>query len=212
MWWTISLAVLGAFCLGGVPFGYLAGQMIRGIDIRKHGSGNTGATNVLRVLGPGIGIPVLILDIFKGVVAVTAAGYWSDASWLPVVCGLAAVAGHIFTPFLGFRGGKGVATASGVFMALTPLAFLGALFLFILTVFITRYVSLGSMIAVTALFTILLIQNILGDFDQPWRLILAGLVAVLIIVRHRTNIGRLIQGRENKLKFRSSPKSGQEKS
>jgi len=198
---NISLIVglcFGAYLVGGIPFGYLYGRIFKGIDIREHGSKNIGATNTLRVLGVWAGVLVLALDILKGFVPV-----WlvSDAlhgaptpDWLPVVIGICAILGHTFTVFLSFKGGKGVATSAGVMLALSPLPCLVAILLFVIVVALTRYVSLGSMLAVVALVVLSIVfrQNV-------YIICLTSLLAVFIVYKHKANIGRLIAGNENKI-------------
>lgn len=189
------IPIVIAYLLGSVSFSYLLGRIFKGIDIRKHGSGNAGATNTLRVLGIGPAITVLALDVGKGIAAVWMPvwlGY--DHLWLRVVCGIAVIAGHNWPVFFGFRGGKGIASTIGV---MATLAFLPALFagiIAILSIVFTRYVSLGSL-----LFTGLL--PIFAAFmgRPPEVLTISVLVAVFSFVRHRSNIVRLAKGQENKL-------------
>ena len=193
-----------AYLLGAVSFGYIAGRVLRGIDIRNYGSGNVGATNVLRTLGKGPGIVVLLLDMAKGVIAVTVVP-WAflkiNGGFLPIsiellkiLCGVSAVAGHIWTVFLRFKGGKGVATTVGVFFGLTWISMLIAMAIFLIVVGVTRYISAGSI----ALGITLLAANLLLRYP-PEYVILSGVVALLIIYTHRSNIRRLMSGTENKL-------------
>ncbi|MCD4828282.1 MAG: glycerol-3-phosphate 1-O-acyltransferase PlsY [Candidatus Cloacimonetes bacterium] len=204
------ISLVAAYLLGGVPTGYIAGKLLRGIDIRSQGSGNVGATNAMRVLGPAIGVPVMLLDIGKGLGAIML-GRWLLAGvagadyWLLGV-GAAAIFGHIFTIFLRFRGGKGVATSAGVFAGLTPIPFLIALAVFALVVALSRYVSLGSILSVTALFAAELVRNITGGWNELHLLAMTFLIAVLIIVKHKANIKRLVQGNENRLNFSQKEK------
>lgn len=189
----VFLCVLAFFC-GAVPFGFLAGRR-KGIDLREHGSKNIGATNTLRVLGKKAGITVLILDAVKGLLPVLAATYWLPLSdpWR-VGVGLSAVLGHIYSPFVRFKGGKGVATTLGVLIGLHPLVALLSFAAFFVTVWLTRYVSLGSIIGAVA-------QAVLfwGLPHEGYALPLFGtLVAVFVIARHRANIGRLRAGTESK--------------
>ena len=200
----ISIAI--AYILGGVPTSYIAGRLLRGIDIRQHGSGNVGATNALRVLGPGIGVPVMLADIGKGLAAVLLgrlllADVPHATYWLLAV-GVAAILGHIFTPFLNFKGGKGVATSAGVFAGLTPIPLGIALGVFIVVVALSRYVSLGSILAASALFIAELVRNITGGWTEPHLLAMTLLIASLIIIKHKANIQRLMRGNENRLSFR----------
>lgn len=201
----IICAALAAYLIGSLPTGYLVGRA-KGIDLRKEGSGNIGATNALRVLGKGIGGLVLLVDMAKGVLSC-----WV-APWVPVLLGAAtqevdadhllyqliggvgAVLGHSFTCWLRFKGGKGVATAAGVFLALAPWAALVCVLLFAIVVALTGYVSLGSIVAAMAL------PVAVYFFHYPFLLTLfTTLVALLVIYRHRSNLKRLLNGTE--LKF-----------
>jgi len=201
---ALLLAALGGYISGATPFGYLAGKLTRGIDIRQHGSGNIGATNAIRVLGKGIGIPVFILDFLKGWLPV-----WMAKSWMAgipgaetlvsaaaVLTGLAAVLGHMFTFWLGFKGGKGVATTGGVLLGIAPLAMLGGLVVWLGFFYTLRYVSLASMMAgVGVVLTMILQMSRSGSWD--WVMLGFGfLVMVLVIVRHKANISRLMAGTE----------------
>ncbi len=203
----ISIAYFIAYLIGGIPTSVIAGK-IKGIDIRKHGSGNAGATNALRVLGTKIGVSVMLLDAFKGVIAILA-GRWLIQSFgiessqiYDITFGVTAIIGHVFSIYLKFKGGKGVATAAGVYGMLSPWAFLIALVVFIITVSITRYVSLGSIFAATSLLISQLIICYLHNFEEVAILILTFFVATFIIVKHKQNIGRLLKGNENKLEFK----------
>ncbi|MDH4476405.1 MAG: glycerol-3-phosphate 1-O-acyltransferase PlsY [Verrucomicrobiaceae bacterium] len=191
-------AVIGAvagFLSGSLPFGYFAGRM-RGMDIREHGSGNIGATNVIRVLGKGIGIPVFVLDLLKGLVPVLMMKGLGAESWVWVLTGMCAILGHMFTPWLGFKGGKGVATAAGVLLGIEPLSMLVGLGVWLGFYFGTRYVSLASMMAGVGVAGTMAVQ--MGRSGQ-WDGVLLGfgvVLALLVILRHRANIGRLIAGTE----------------
>jgi acyl phosphate:glycerol-3-phosphate acyltransferase len=205
---TLWLCLL-AFFLGALPFGFWAGRL-RGMDIRDHGSGNIGATNVLRVLGPAWGYPVLLLDALKGYVPVAlAGGARLPAEWI-VGVGLCAVLGHVYSPFVNFRGGKGVATALGVVIGFSPLAAGAGLAVFLLTVLTTRWVSLGSMLAAIAVAVafFLLPPNTLPE--NPWPFRLFGIaVAVFIVARHRANIGRIVKGTESRFgESKADPPAG----
>lgn len=148
----IKVIYIGAvFLIGAIPFGFLAGK-VKGLDIREHGSRNVGATNVFRVVGKGPGLAVYLLDTLKGFLPVLISKMaWPSTSisdqWFYIAAGLAAILGHVFTPYLRFKGGKGVATASGVLLALEPIAILIALATFIVVLLASGYVSLGSIIA-----------------------------------------------------------------
>src|SRR6476620_4945222 len=149
---AIALCALAGYLAGSLPFGYFAGKL-KGVDIRQHGSGNIGATNAIRVLGKGIGIPVFILDMLKGWLPVLGASSWLGhqgysvemVSVAKAVTGFSAVLGHMFTCWLGFKGGKGVATMAGVLIGIEPIAMLGALGAWLVVFFTTRYVSLASL-------------------------------------------------------------------
>ncbi len=202
---VLILSLFVAYLSGATPFGYLAGKL-KGIDIRQHGSGNIGATNAIRVLGKGIGIPVFILDLLKGLLPVLVAKHWlaqmpgaeSLISWGAVLTALAAVLGHMFTFWLGFKGGKGVATTGGVLLGIAPMAMLGGLAVWLVFFFSLRYVSLASIMAGVGVVVSLLISMARsGTWD--WVLLGFGLlVMVLVIVRHRSNIHRLWNGTEPK--------------
>jgi len=201
---TISLAILGSYLLGSIPTSYIFGKILKGIDIREHGSGNAGATNALRILGTKWGILTMILDMAKGWLAVFLGRIVLDnpANWVLIALALGAIIGHIFTIYLGFKGGKGVATSAGVFIALAPIPVAIALAVFIITVWITRYVSLGSMLAALVAFGAELFINIKNNFADKEILGLVILIVAFIIFRHKANIQRLLAGNENKLKFK----------
>jgi glycerol-3-phosphate acyltransferase PlsY len=195
------LLVLGSYLVGSIPFGYLVGRSLRGRDIRRSGSGNVGATNVLRVMGWQPAVLVLLLDLAKGVLPILMGKQLGvPAAWLGAM-GLAAVVGHIYPIFLGFRGGKGVATGFGAFATLAPLAALGALVVFGIVVASTRYVSLGSVTA-TASFPllVLLLRRAPGREPlDPEMLGFAAAATVLIIFQHRSNLKRIRAREERKL-------------
>lgn len=200
----ILVSILVAYLLGSIPTSYIFGKVLRNIDIREHGSGNAGATNALRILGTKIGLTTLILDIGKGIAAVLIGkiitGNTSDL-WM-IIWGLSAIIGHIFTIFLHFKGGKGVATSAGVFIAIMPKSVLICLLIFVLIVWITKFVSLGSIVAALSLLAFNLIKNIQNGFQHLILLIFVTLVVFFIIIRHRANIKRLVTGTENKLHFK----------
>lgn len=201
------LVLSAAYLLGSIPFGFLLVRLKGGGDVRETGSGGTGATNVTRRAGRGAGLLTLLLDAMKGALAVIIARYvlTSDfgVDWWVAASALLAVAGHVFPVWLGFRGGKGVATGLGVFLSLAPLSVLAVLPVFVLVVWATRYVSLGSITAAAML--PLFIWLLGGRSLQDGRLapLLATAVAgsALIIFMHRANIARLLRGTENKLKL-----------
>lgn len=198
-----GLLLLLSYLIGSFPTSYIAGKLFKGIDIRNFGSGNVGATNAVRVLGTKIGIPVLLIDILKGFLLIFLVKHYLQPSHLFLIgLGISAILGHIFTIFLKFKGGKGVATSAGVFFALTPLALTIALICFILVVMKTKYVSLGSILAAITLFLTELIINFQSNFSNKYELILTGLIALTIIYTHRANIKRLRNGEENKISFK----------
>ncbi len=199
-----AVAVALAYLVGSIPFGYLIVRLRGGGDVRETGSGGTGATNVTRRAGKWAGLLTLLLDALKGtLVALLARRFLADGmgvDWWVVAASLAAVVGHVFPVWLGFRGGKGVATGLGVFMGLAPLAVLCALPVSVLVVWLTRYVSLGSITAAAALPLFVWLFGGRGG-ARPAALVAAAVArAALIIFMHRANIGRLVRGTENKLK------------
>ena len=189
-----------SYLVGSVPFGLLLSRG-SGIDIRTQGSGNIGATNVARLLGKKKGVLTLALDIVKGwapmVLAAPLVQGEPRRDLIIALCGAAAVLGHMFSVYLSFRGGKGVATALGAFLALSPLAVVGCLVVFLLTVRLSGFVSLGSLAGSAA---ILLFLPLLGA--PPWKLQLAAFIVALIWAKHHENIGRLVRGTEKSWKQR----------
>ena len=200
---TLISIPAAAYLLGSIPFGLLLGKLFGAADVRKAGSGNIGATNVLRVAGPLAGMLTLLLDAAKGALAVFLAARFSNesATWM-MIAGLCVLAGHCFPIWLGFRGGKGVATAAGVFLVLCPLAFLGAAILFVLVVLYWRFVSLGSLSAAAAM--PLLIYFLWAPHHAPPHMVTFGTLAatLLIVYKHDGNIQRMVQGDEPKFTFR----------
>jgi glycerol-3-phosphate acyltransferase PlsY len=189
--------VILGYLLGSIPFGYLLTRLFTGEDIRKTGSGVSGATNVSRRLGPWGGLATMLLDAGKGALAVFLAHAFTQDSRWTALAGLAAVLGHCYPVFLGFRGGKAVATALGVFLVSSPPAVAVAAVLFVLVVWVTRYVSLGSLLA-AAVFPVLY-----WLFHGPESgVVAASCTAMLIIWRHRDNIRRLLNGTERKFSLR----------
>lgn len=192
---TEALALVVAYLLGSIPSGHIAGRL-RGVDLRQVGSGNMGAANVFRTLGKKMGIAVLVADIAKGAIAVVVAAALTDDPW-PLVAGCVAVAGHIFPVWLRFRGGKGVATAAGVVIGLMPLVAAVVLPAWVLIVALTRYTSVGSIVAAAAA------TPLAWAFGYDWPyVVLAGLMALAILVKHRSNMRRLMQGNENRIELR----------
>lgn len=209
------LLIAISYLAGSIPFGYLLGRLVRGIDIRAHGSGNIGATNVGRVLGNRWGACALLLDLCKGLLpaGLLARAMISRESpdlvhW-QVAAGMATIAGHMFPVWLGFRGGKGVATGLGVVLCLAPWASLAAATLFALSYAAWRIVSLSSLISSIG-FGIVEIWSLLPEpfSSSHWSLaIFSLLVPALIVARHRANIGRLLQGTETRYSSRRDPAS-----
>jgi glycerol-3-phosphate acyltransferase PlsY len=189
----IILAIT-AYLLGSIPTGLLLARSF-GVDIRTAGSGNIGATNVYRTLGKKVGILTLIGDCIKGLVPVLAAKYLGMSSeWIALV-GLSAFLGHVYTVFLGFKGGKGVATALGVFLGISPITMLFAFAVFALVLWKWRFVSLASILAAATAPAILAITEKNLSYS-----LMAVVLAAIVILRHRDNIGRMRSGTENKFK------------
>jgi glycerol-3-phosphate acyltransferase PlsY len=216
--YMIAIVGITSFLLGSIPFGYLLVRIFRGQDIRKTGSGNIGATNVARTGSKGLAIATLLLDALKGYIAVAFAEWIPDHITLRIspdthaslsvvdprlmyllaaFAAICAILGHMFTPWLGFKGGKGVATAVGAFAAIAPRAVLVSLALFIIVVAITRYVSLGSVVG-SAAFPIACWWLVPAMRDLIV-MCLVALSSILIIVRHHSNIRRLVTGTESRL-------------
>jgi acyl phosphate:glycerol-3-phosphate acyltransferase len=196
---TPWLLLVAAYLLGATPTSYIVGRFARGIDLREHGSGNLGATNAFRVLGWKAAAPIFIIDIAKG---------WLPVFFFPQVdgnatvgwalaYGTAAIVGHVFSVWVGFRGGKGVATGAGVFLALAPVAVLGGLLLWSGIVFATGYVSLASIAAAAVLPLLVLLTR--GAGPVLW---LAIAIASFVVYAHRSNIGRLRRGEEHSFRKR----------
>jgi glycerol-3-phosphate acyltransferase PlsY len=194
--------LIGAYLLGAVPFSYLLVRWKTGLDVRRVGSGNVGATNAMRAAGRGTGAVALALDLAKGAVPVLAGRALQVPAVVLAAVAAAAVLGHCYSPFLRFTGGKGVATAAGALGALAPLALLLALAAFVLVVAWKRYVSLGSIVAVT-LFPLLVLLTRLGQGgelrDELPFLLASTLVPLLIVWKHRGNLQRLRAGTERRL-------------
>ncbi|MBK7368833.1 MAG: glycerol-3-phosphate 1-O-acyltransferase PlsY [Candidatus Eisenbacteria bacterium] len=204
---SLVAAMAAGYVSGSLPWGLWLGKWFKGVDVRTMGSGNLGATNVYRSLGPGIGVATLLLDIAKGAVPVFlvpaapfAAAFPGGPEWCKVAVAFAAVAGHVWTFLAGFKGGKGVATTVGVLLALSPPSFGVFLAVFLVTLLATRFVSLGSMLGAVA-FTIALWKFSPGGWSNP-SVMLGALLAVVVIVRHKDNITRLLQGKENRFAFK----------
>ena len=194
------LVVIIAYLLGSIPFGYLIVRRKVGDDIRRSGSGGTGATNVSRRAGKTAGIITLVLDALKGSFAVLMAkGLSANVDWVIAAAAIAVIAGHMFPVWLGFRGGKGVATGVGVFVILAPIAVLCAGVLFVAIVSLTRYVSLGSIVAAATIPLFVWLQSVVIEPVSDSLLTAAFVGALLIVFAHRGNIGRLARGTESKI-------------
>lgn len=207
----LLIMILLSYLLGSIPTSIIAGKLLQGIDIREHGSGNAGATNVFRVMGWKIGLAVLLIDMAKGLIPtilfykIAADSFPWDVVNLQIIAGISAVFGHIWTLFAGFKGGKGVGTGAGMCIGLLPVEVLVALFIFIVVVALTRYVSLGSIIAAVSLPVTLLMRHYLFDKPIQFQLLVFSLfIPLLIIYTHRSNIQRLLAGEENKLQFQKT--------
>ena len=187
--------MIGAYLVGSIPTGLLLAKGLGGVDIRETGSGNIGATNVYRTLGRKVGLLTLVGDCLKGLVPVLIAGLIGmSALWVSLI-GLSAFLGHVYTVFLGFKGGKGVATALGVFLAVSPLSVLSALAVFSLVLYKWRYVSLASITAAAAMPSLLALID-----GRPEIVGMSLLIAAMVIVKHMENIKRLKSGTESKFR------------
>jgi acyl phosphate:glycerol-3-phosphate acyltransferase len=200
-----ALLVFAAYLMGATPTSYLVGRVTRGIDLREHGSGNLGATNAFRVLGWRAAMPIFIIDILKGFAPVfffpRVDG--SDGAIWALAYGAAAIIGHVFSVYVGFRGGKGVATGAGVFLALAPFAVLVGLLIWAGLVFATGYVSLASIAAAAALPVLVAVSGAATEV-----LILSLLLSIFVISAHRSNIGRLVRGEEHRFRRRGTARPG----
>lgn len=195
-----------AYLLGSLPFSVMIGNVFYKTDVREHGSGNAGATNTWRVLGWKAGLPVLLLDIGKGLAATYLPHLYGSMAadpgallWIRILCGVGAALGHIYPVFAGFNGGKAVATLFGVILGLMPAAALGSLAVFLLTFLVFRMVSLGSILAAISLPLMSLIMPATGQLPL---LVFSTLITILVILTHRRNIQRIIRGDESRVRFR----------
>jgi len=207
---NLFLLIIAAYLIGSIPTAYWIGKAFFSIDIREHGSKNMGASNTFRVLGPVWGIIVLIIDLGKGMAAVQLALLVHSTDWLgteksfwQLLFGLIAVAGHVFPVFAGFRGGKGVATLFGLVLAIQPWIALISIGAFLIVVFLTRYISLGSIIAVIVFMACVWFAYKESNVYMRWFSIIA---AALVIFMHRSNLLRLLKGSENKFSWRKKKK------
>ena len=214
----LATIIILSYLVGSIPTSIIISKLSHGIDIREHGSGNAGGTNVIRVLGWKKGLLVILLDALKGAVAVVFVARlhygglpfqnvspFDDFTLVQIIAGIAAVIGHIWTVFAGFRGGKGIATALGMLIMIVTVDMLVALGIFIIVVTISRYVSLGSILAALSVpLTLIFRENILHDHIQSYGTLLPFVVAVslLVVFTHRKNVMRLINGTESKISFK----------
>jgi glycerol-3-phosphate acyltransferase PlsY len=200
---TLAVLLVGSYLLGSIPFGYLAGRFA-GIDIRKAGSGNVGATNVVRVLGKRYGYPVFALDFLKGFGAVKismlmAPGRppeWSSPEIVGILAAMSSILGHLYPPWLKFKGGKGVATSAGALLALTPVPTLIGVVIWITVFWLTRYVSLASITAAVVLPFVILVVSSQDQNRRKPLVYSSACVAAVVIWRHRSNLSRLMRGTE----------------
>jgi glycerol-3-phosphate acyltransferase PlsY len=215
---VLAIIVILSYLIGSVPNSIIISKLVRGIDIREHGSGNAGGTNVMRVLGWKYGLLVIFLDALKGAIAVVIISRlfygplpfenvspFDDFTLVQIIAGMSAVIGHIWTVFAGFKGGKGIATALGMLLTLITIDMLIAVGIFALVVLISRYVSLGSIIAAISVPSTLFIRENLFHVDIPgYSTLLPFIIGVtaLVIFTHRKNLVRIINGNENKISFR----------
>ena len=211
---NLGLIVILSYLIGSIPTSIIVSKLVRGIDIRDYGSGNAGGTNVIRVLGLKYGIFVILFDAFKGFLASAFISKWLytpelgqilNLTTVQIIAGCSSVIGHIWTVFAGFRGGKGVSTSAGMLLGIAPVELGIAVLIFAIVVSLTRYVSLGSITSAFLFpFIVIFSEEVLNVKHQDFKTLLAfvSIVAVLIIVKHRSNIKRLISGTENKLNLR----------
>ncbi len=206
------LGIAAAYLIGAVPWALWLGKAMRGVDVREHGSGNLGATNVYRVLGPGPGLLVFALDLGKGALgvivcaAIAGDGFPGGRSAAGIAGAVAAVVGHVFTVFARFRGGKGAATTAGALLAVAPVASLCALAVFVVTLAISRRISVGSMSAAVAVS--LALWFLPAARTGRATAVLGTLVAGLVLVRHVPNLRRLLRGEEPTFQFRRARSGG----
>jgi len=200
---TLAVLLVGSYLLGSIPFGYLAGRLV-GIDIRQAGSGNVGATNVVRVLGKRYGYPVFALDVLKGfgavkiamLVAPGRAQEWNSPEIVGILAAMSSILGHLYPPWLKFNGGKGVATSAGALLALTPVATLLGVAIWIIVFWLTRYVSLASITAAVVLPIVIVVVSSQDENKGKPLVYSSACVAAIVIWRHRSNLSRLMRGTE----------------
>ncbi len=221
--YLLATIVILSYLIGSIPTSIIVTKAVKGIDIREHGSGNAGGTNVMRVLGWKHGLLVILLDAFKGVLAVIVVARlhygsipfenitpFDDFTLVQIIAGISAVIGHIWTIFAGFKGGKGIATALGVLIMIVTVDMLIAVGVFVLVVTISRYVSLGSILGAISVPLALVIRENLFNVNIPGYNTLLPFVtflALLVIFTHRKNVVRLLNGNESKVSFKKKSKS-----
>ncbi len=214
----LATIIILSYLIGSIPTSIIVSKAFKGIDIREHGSGNAGGTNVLRVLGWKHGLFVILLDVFKGVLAVVLIARlhygnmpfqnitpFDDFTLVQIIAGISAVVGHIWTIFAGFKGGKGIATALGMLLMIITVDMLIAIGVFIIVVTVSKYVSLGSLIGTITVPLSLVIRENIFNVDIPgYHTILPFIIAtcLLVIYTHRKNVIRIFNGSENKLSFK----------
>jgi glycerol-3-phosphate acyltransferase PlsY len=218
----LSAIIILSYLIGSIPTSILLSKAVGGIDIREHGSGNAGGTNVMRVLGWKLGLTVIILDALKGVLAVVVVARlhygnipfnnitpFDDFTLVQIIAGISAVVGHIWTIFAGFKGGKGIATALGMLLMIITIDMLIAIGIFILVVTVSRYVSLGSIIgAITVPLTLVMRENVFHVNIPNYNTLLPFVIAIslLVLFTHRKNVVRILNGKENKISFKKKKK------
>ena len=219
----LAIIVILSYLVGSVPNSIIVSKMVRGIDIRQHGSGNAGGTNVMRVLGWRYGMVVIILDAVKGIIAVLLIARlhygplpfnnvspFDDFTLVQIIAGVAAVIGHIWTIFAEFKGGKGIATALGMLLMLITFEMLIAIGVFLIVVTISKYISLGSLVAALSIpLSLILRENVLHDHINGYNTILPFVIflTLLVIFTHRKNLVRIFNGTENKFSFKKKFKT-----
>jgi glycerol-3-phosphate acyltransferase PlsY len=203
---TPWLLVAASYLLGAIPASYVAGRMAKGIDLREHGSGNLGATNTFRVLGAKVAAPVMVFDILKGTFPVVAFSQWDDASADPrwaLAYGAAAIVGHVYSVYMGFKGGKGVATSAGVFLGLAPVALGAGVAVWLIVLKTMRMVSAASILAALTVGIMLLLTPVHLEEAR----MLGFAVVAFVIFAHRGNIGRILRGEEPRFGAKKEPQA-----
>jgi acyl phosphate:glycerol-3-phosphate acyltransferase len=219
----LATIIILSYLIGSIPTSIIISKAVKGIDIREHGSGNAGGTNVMRVLGWKHGLLVILLDALKGILAVVIvarlhygaipfenATPFDDFTLVQIIAGLSAVIGHIWTIFAGFKGGKGIATALGMLLMIVTIEMLIAIGIFILVVSISKYISLGSILgAITVPLALFVRENFFNVHVAGYQTLLPFLIVVslLVIYTHRKNVARLLNGSESKISFSKKPKT-----